>query len=121
MRRCRPRRTDIAAGRTISDRNKTLWASFAVEQLDAGGNVTTSIWFGGDTGYRTKPKDVKDIDSLPVCPAFKEIGEKFSARRPFDLVRRVPRVQAHVSGLHPDRRLFARQRGRLLQPLPRKP
>lgn len=65
------------SGRTLWDRNKTLWSSWVVKSPNA------SFFFGGDTGYRSVPKDHKGpLDSLPVCPAFKEIGEKLG---PFDL------------------------------------
>jgi len=39
------------------------------------------IWFGGDTGYRYVPEGANE-DDMPICPAFKEIGEKFG---PFDI------------------------------------
>ena len=39
------------------------------------------MFFGGDTGYRAV-FDGETEDELPVCPAFKEIGEKFGG---FDL------------------------------------
>lgn len=45
------------SGRGLFDRNKTLWASFAVEMNDF------KFWFGGDTGYNTIQ--------------FNEIGNKF--------------------------------------------
>ncbi|KAK3323741.1 beta-lactamase superfamily domain-containing protein [Cercophora scortea] len=72
-----------ASGRTARDKNTTLWASWAVS---SGGK---SVWFGGDTGYRTVPKLPAHIDdyspeydSLPKCPQFKQIGQ---LRGPFDL------------------------------------
>ncbi|PWY95901.1 dioxygenase [Aspergillus sclerotioniger CBS 115572] len=71
------------SARTPFDKATTLWASWAVS---SGGK---SVYFAGDTGYRTVPYLPPDIDDwgsefvhLPVCPAFKEIG-KF--RGPFDL------------------------------------
>ncbi|GAA5902137.1 hypothetical protein JCM6882_006710 [Rhodosporidiobolus microsporus] len=65
-------------GRSLTDRNDTLWASWAVEDTITGAKV----WFGGDTGYRSVPRGFTgDIDSLPSCPAFKEIG---SREGPFD-------------------------------------
>lgn len=41
----------------------------------------SKVFFGGDTGYRAV-MDGQDEDTVPVCPAFKEIGEKFGG---FDL------------------------------------
>ena len=53
-------------GRSLTDRYKTLWSSWVVEAND------TSMFFGGDTGYRTVQKGFTgDLDSLPHCPAFK--------------------------------------------------
>jgi N-acyl-phosphatidylethanolamine-hydrolysing phospholipase D len=39
------------------------------------------VWFGGDTGYKTICEGEKESD-VPICPAFKEIGERFGG---FDL------------------------------------
>ncbi|CAO3617066.1 unnamed protein product [Cunninghamella echinulata] len=72
------------SGRTPFDNNKTLWASWCVEAIQ--NNVKKSkIFFGGDTGYRSVPisagsekeYDEEYLDSLPHCPVFKEIGDKF--------------------------------------------
>ncbi|KAI9487343.1 MAG: beta-lactamase superfamily domain-containing protein [Benjaminiella poitrasii] len=79
------------SGRTLFDKDKTLWSSWCVEALDERGNATDGkVFFGGDTGYRAIPADTKPeseydyeyLDTLPHCPAFKEIGEKVG---PFDL------------------------------------
>ncbi|KAI1768528.1 Metallo-hydrolase/oxidoreductase [Hypoxylon sp. FL1150] len=75
-----------SSGRTLWDRDTTLWASWAVQS----GSPTKSVWFGGDTGYRsvaTVPRDVEDDwaaewSHLPTCPQFKQIGERFGG---FDL------------------------------------
>ncbi|KAH8900289.1 Metallo-hydrolase/oxidoreductase [Thozetella sp. PMI_491] len=71
------------SGRTPSDKDETLWASWAIS---SGGK---SVWFGGDTGYRAVPElpaGVDDYgpeyDDLPRCPQFAEIGK---LRGPFDL------------------------------------
>lgn len=71
------------ANRGLTDRGKTLWASWAVTTNDK------SLWFGGDTGYRAVPKSSDGDDDwseayahLPKCPAFKDIGR---IRGPFDL------------------------------------
>lgn len=71
-----------SSGRTACDKEKTLWASWSVK---SGGK---SVWFGGDTGYRAVPKlphgedDYGEGHEYPVCPAFKEIGDR---NGPFDL------------------------------------
>ncbi|KAK4146038.1 beta-lactamase superfamily domain-containing protein [Dichotomopilus funicola] len=72
-----------SSGRTGLDRDHTLWASWSVH---SGGK---SVFFGGDTGYRTVPKLAPTINdygpaysSLPRCPQFKQIG---ALRGPFDL------------------------------------
>lgn len=71
------------SGRTLSDKDTTLWCSWGVRSGDK------NVWFGGDTGYRhvhKLPDDVDDygpeFESLPRCPQFKQIGE---LRGPFDL------------------------------------
>jgi N-acyl-phosphatidylethanolamine-hydrolysing phospholipase D len=68
--------------RSFYDQMATLWASWTIT---SGGK---SIWFAGDTGYRTIPKAAVGEEwtekwaHLPRCPAFKEIG---NLRGPFDL------------------------------------
>ncbi|KZV81421.1 Metallo-hydrolase/oxidoreductase, partial [Exidia glandulosa HHB12029] len=70
-------------GRGITDRFKSLWASWAVESAGTSTGKNVKVWFGGDTGYKSVPREgVDDEDSLPHCPAFKEIGEAFGE---FDL------------------------------------
>ncbi|KAI1074173.1 Metallo-hydrolase/oxidoreductase [Whalleya microplaca] len=73
------------SGRSLTDRNTTLWCSWAV----TSGTPSKSVWFGGDTGYRTVPKLPREVDDygpeykhLPVCPQFRQIGERFGS---FDL------------------------------------
>lgn len=62
------------------DRDRTLWASWAVT---SGGK---SVWFAGDTGYRHVPEGVEELgpgfDKLPRNPQFAQIGD---LRGPFDL------------------------------------
>ncbi|KAL4901860.1 hypothetical protein BDW74DRAFT_187095 [Aspergillus multicolor] len=72
-----------SSGRTLTDRDSTLWASWAVS------SGSKSVWFAGDTGYRTVPELPPDADdygpeymSLPRCPYFAQIGQ---LRGPFDL------------------------------------
>ncbi|KAG8892202.1 hypothetical protein FRB99_002883, partial [Tulasnella sp. 403] len=76
------------SARGITDRFKTLWASWAVEELpeyradiQSGQGTGMKAWFGGDTGYRSV-FDGENEDDVPVCPGFKEIGKKFGS---FDL------------------------------------
>jgi N-acyl-phosphatidylethanolamine-hydrolysing phospholipase D len=80
------------ANRSVNDRWKTLWASFAVRTLpnstsptsDLTGNGTisergingTGVYFSGDTAYRTV-RHGEDEDAVPRNPEFKEIGRKF--------------------------------------------
>ena len=71
------------SNRGLTDRAVTLWSSWSVK---SGGK---SIWFGGDTGYRSVPKSADGEDDygeayshLPKCPAFSQIGK---LRGPFDL------------------------------------
>jgi N-acyl-phosphatidylethanolamine-hydrolysing phospholipase D len=71
-----------SSGRTPFDKDKSLWSSWSIK---SGGS---SVWFGGDTGYRSVPDlppDEDDYDEdhqYPICPVFKEIGRRFG---PFDL------------------------------------
>lgn len=77
--------------RHLFDRWTTLWSSWAVESnpvnpsTDLPVNESTTpnkkVWFGGDTGYRSVRHD-EDEDSVPVCPAFKQVGDAFGE---FDL------------------------------------
>jgi L-ascorbate metabolism protein UlaG (beta-lactamase superfamily) len=76
-----------ATARTGSDRNTTLWCGWSITTHQ---NPTKSVYFVGDTGYRSIPEAQSDVppledsklSSLPVCPAFAQIGE---LRGPFDL------------------------------------
>jgi N-acyl-phosphatidylethanolamine-hydrolysing phospholipase D len=71
-------------GRGLLDRFKSLWASWAVEELAGQGAQNSGgkkVWFAGDTGYRTV-KEGEEEDNVPCCPVFKEIGQKFGG---FDL------------------------------------
>lgn len=74
------------AARTPFDKAQTLWASWSVT------SGSKSVYFGGDTGYRSVPASVPESAStsytpeihkkFPHNPAFKQIGEY---RGPFDL------------------------------------
>lgn len=69
------------ANRGLFDRNKTLWAGWAIEHMVPGNEekVKCKVFFGGDTAYRGIPRGTKpgEEDKLPYCPAFKEVGQKF--------------------------------------------
>lgn len=97
------------SGRSPLDRDTTLWCSWAVRSGDR------SVWFGGDTGYRTVPREpdggAADADAgdygpaheaLPRCPQFRQIGH---LRGPFDLGL-IPigayRPRAAFSAVHAD-------------------
>jgi L-ascorbate metabolism protein UlaG (beta-lactamase superfamily) len=71
-----------ASARTPSDRNHALWCSWIIQSQPA--STAKSLYFAGDTGYRTITKEDlhKDISTVPHCPAFAEIGEKYG---PLDL------------------------------------
>ncbi|KAJ7244944.1 Metallo-hydrolase/oxidoreductase [Mycena rebaudengoi] len=72
-------------GRGILDHFKSLWGGWVVETVASDDTKPTParVWFGGDTGYRAVPSSTDDgPDTLPVCPAFKEIGARFGG---FDL------------------------------------
>ncbi|KLO19612.1 Metallo-hydrolase/oxidoreductase, partial [Schizopora paradoxa] len=64
------------SGRSVMDRNTTLWCSWAIRQKSKGEDgktLSANIFHAGDTGYMT-PRG--------PCPVFKEIGERLG---PFDL------------------------------------
>jgi len=65
-------------GRLLVDRNKSLWASWAIC------GKKCRFFFAGDTGYRSVPRDATTQQqmNLPVCPAFKQIGNRLG---PFDI------------------------------------
>ncbi|KAJ1562572.1 hypothetical protein HK405_010508 [Cladochytrium tenue] len=73
------------SGRTLFDRDRTLWSSWVVSLMGEGDggqdSASARFYFAGDTGYRTVKKG-EDEDAVPTCPAFREIGEKYG---PFDL------------------------------------
>ncbi|KAK7043994.1 Protein-lysine N-methyltransferase efm4 [Paramarasmius palmivorus] len=70
-------------GRGIFDHFKSLWAGWVVEEVrePQDGSNGSKIYFAGDTGYRTVLKG-QDENKVPVCPAFKQIGERWGS---FDL------------------------------------
>jgi N-acyl-phosphatidylethanolamine-hydrolysing phospholipase D len=95
---CTPCQHQSARG--LFDRMKTLWSSWAVEELSSTGQASGfKVWFGGDTGYRYVGVG-EDENEVPFCPAFKEIGQKFGS---FDLAL-IPigayQPRAAMSGFH---------------------
>lgn len=87
------------SNRSINDRNQGLWCGFVVTSVMANSRSallssstsTTSItpsdehepfscFFAGDTGYGYVPSSKSE--AVHVCPAFKEMGERFGG---FDL------------------------------------
>ncbi|CBQ72102.1 conserved hypothetical protein [Sporisorium reilianum SRZ2] len=71
------------SGRSINDRDRTLWAGWTFHAI-AEASSKARVYFAGDTGYRSVPRGMprEQEDTLPCCPAFKEIGE---ALGPFDV------------------------------------
>lgn len=70
------------SGRSLSDRNKTVWAGWIFEALSKDANQKgKKVYFAGDSGYRQITREHlqsgKSDDTLPYCPAFEEIGELF--------------------------------------------
>jgi N-acyl-phosphatidylethanolamine-hydrolysing phospholipase D len=74
--------------RSAWDDCQMLWCSWVIEELGDGTppNRNRKLFFSGDTGYRTVTDDDiatgKDESTLPHCPAFGEIGNRYG---PFDL------------------------------------
>ncbi|KAH8797330.1 N-acyl-phosphatidylethanolamine-hydrolyzing phospholipase D [Flagelloscypha sp. PMI_526] len=66
-------------GRSMTDQNKTLWSSWVVEGIkNSEGEGGGKVYFAGDTAYRAvTDKDKLDDETLPFCPAFKEIGDRW--------------------------------------------
>lgn len=71
------------SGRGLMDRDRTLWAGWTFQAI-AETSSKANVYFAGDTGYRSVPKGMpkEQEDTLPSCPAFKEIG---NALGPFDV------------------------------------
>lgn len=67
-------------GRSIFDNFKTLWGSWTIEEVvqdtTSSSRPPVKVFFAGDTGYRAV-NDGEDEDQVPVCPAFKQIGDRF--------------------------------------------
>lgn len=80
------------SGRTLWDRDRTLWAGWVMIDGESG----TRCYFAGDTGYRRVAREDRDYPFpnenvrreqansglRPACPAFADIGAKYG---PFDL------------------------------------
>jgi N-acyl-phosphatidylethanolamine-hydrolysing phospholipase D len=80
------------SARTPFDKAHTLWASWAITSPTSptsSPSPSASVYFAGDTGYRSVPPSSDGHDDwspqyshLPHCPAFADIGK---LRGPFDL------------------------------------
>ena len=73
------------SGRGLFDRNQTLWSSWSIlgskRYYFAGWSHHLTFANVSDTGYRSVA-DGQDEDTVPTCPIFKRIGQKYG---PFDL------------------------------------
>lgn len=72
------------SARSFNDRDKALWCSWVIREV-SGTASRRSLFFAGDTGYRhvlNPNPTTEEEDSMPRCPAFKEIGDIFG---PLDL------------------------------------
>ncbi|THH12123.1 hypothetical protein EW145_g211 [Phellinidium pouzarii] len=71
-------------GRGLRDQNKTLWASWVVQEVlptpaaPTGGKDGVKVYFAGDTGYSATIAS-RSGEGLPTCPAFREIGERWGS------------------------------------------
>jgi L-ascorbate metabolism protein UlaG (beta-lactamase superfamily) len=80
---CTPSQHVSARGPT--DTGKTLWCSWVIEESPIEDTAQKKLFFAGDTGYRAidmEKESPEEWDTLPGCPAFREIGDRFG---PFDL------------------------------------
>ena len=63
----------FSSGRWLDDRNRTLWSSWVVKTEQSG--EPFKFFFGGDTGYRTVPRNhqnnLEAERALNTCPIFK--------------------------------------------------
>jgi len=76
---CTPAQHHTSRG--LFDQSKTLWAGFVLSSDPDQSDKRFSVYFPGDTGYRYVPDGSNEKD-MPVCPIFKELGDKFGG---FDL------------------------------------
>lgn len=82
------------SGRGLFDDNKTLWSSWSIigsKRYYFAGYVVVPLRCinSRDTGYRSVP-DGQDEGTVPKCPAFKQIGQKYG---PFDIASLFPSVE----------------------------
>jgi N-acyl-phosphatidylethanolamine-hydrolysing phospholipase D len=73
------------SARTLHDTGKALWCSWVIQEVPSSESTGKKLYFAGDTGYRTvntKTETPEEWDTLPGCPAFAKIGERYG---PFDL------------------------------------
>ncbi|KAF9513821.1 hypothetical protein BS47DRAFT_1372453 [Hydnum rufescens UP504] len=76
---CTPAQHHTSRG--LFDHSKTLWGGFVLSSDPDRSDKQFSVYFTGDTGYRYVPDGSNEKD-MPVCPIFKELGNKFGG---FDL------------------------------------
>ncbi|KAK1759011.1 NAPE-hydrolyzing phospholipase [Echria macrotheca] len=74
-----------SSGRSGFDKDTTLWASWAVSSTLFSSDTKKSVYFGGDTGYRAVPEDIKGDDYLPHLPTNPDFGKIGTLRGPFTL------------------------------------
>lgn len=77
------------SSRSPFDRDQTLWAGWTFEgvgqeEASSSSSQGKKVYFVGDSGLRSVPRGASQAeeDELPICPAFKEIGDTLG---PFDL------------------------------------
>lgn len=67
------------SSRSLFDRDQTLWAGWTFEGIGEESFSTRGkkVYFLGDSGLRSVPRGASEAeeDKLPICSAFKEIGE----------------------------------------------
>lgn len=71
--------------RSYNDKGQTLWCSWIIRSISSNSASTKTIFHAGDTAYRYVPQNIAELgpeaidelDKLPHCPAFSEVGEKY--------------------------------------------
>lgn len=81
----------MQSGRSLTDRNYSLWASWLLTYAASDPKDTKTLYFAGDTGYRTPPLAIckpdfsespypgkENLADLAVNPTFGWIGQHAS-------------------------------------------